>query len=421
MKLQFITLFFLLTYASIFGQSIQELENDLSWRSISEKGGDKIDKAWALQSKDPFNISAIGYILRYYEDRKIDSISFFFDDLLKKFPDSIEPYLLRADLLSFEIKRSHDSLFITKQLEYFYKAYKIDNTNIDVNYKLAKLYYHDFIDPFYYTIREIQVIDKVKSDSAYTMTDTLRRKNLSVFIHPEDSALFYFHNLEILSELYKGFLFFPIKQIETYKNISSGKMLDSLMGISDNCYFPSWYFVNLSAKWENNLTIDYLSQIESSYDYIDYIKSRLEVMKEPCLYLMNLPDNMEIYRFTWLRTFDNPISIRVEKCGDKIQLYYKKSNGNGLGSVKKLIKSKKRKLTLSEWNFFKELLNKAEFEKLPKRRNVLMCDGASWILEKKTTEKFKIFETNEPQGFFKDACLYLISLSKMKIKKEEIY
>jgi hypothetical protein len=422
MKFFIISLFFLTSYFSIYGQTIKKLEHDLAWRHVSEKDGDKIDKARLLLKKDPFNYAAVKYTLRYYEARKIDSISVFFNDLIKIFPNKVDPYLLRADLLHFEVDYLNDSLFTTKKLEYLNKALRIENNNPNIIYKLASLFYSDFIDPYGYSnITKIEVRAFDKNDSTYTKMDTLWNKHKSVFIHPEDSALFYFHKLENLSAQYKDFLFFPIKQIETFKNISTDKKLDSLMGISNNCYFPSWYFVNLPEKWEYKLTTDYLSQIESSFNYVEYIKSRLEIMKEPCLYQMNITDNAEIYRFTWLRTFRNPISIRVEKRGNNIRLYYKRTNGNGMSGVEKLTASKKRSLSISEWNSFIDLLNKAEFDNLPKRINAPMCDGASWILEKKTKDKFKVFETNIPNSFFKEACLYLINLSRVKVDEKEIY
>ena len=41
----------------------------------------------------------------------------------------------------------------------------------------------------------------------------------------------------------------------------------------------------------------------------------------------------ELYRFTWLRTFDNPASIRIQKHGNNIMLFAKVSSAAG-GSCK---------------------------------------------------------------------------------------
>lgn len=420
MKFCFILMIFSTSIFLIYGQTINELEYDLSLRHSSEEQGAKIDKARLLLEKDSFNYSAIYYILRYYDDRKIDSLSVFFNNLIKKFPDKIEPYLLRVDLLHLEVDYLNDSLYFTKKLEYLNKALEVDNNSRDVVYPLASLFYRDFIRPYFYnSIRETEVVNFEHKDSTYITIDTVGKRK-SVIIHPEDSALLYFHKLEDLSERYRDFLFFPAKQIETFKKVSTGKKLDSLMGISENCYFPSWYFVNLPDKWEYNLSADYLSQIESSYDYVEYIKSSLEIMNEPCLYQMAIKDSAEIYRFTWFRSFHNPVCIRLEKRGDIIQLFYKEL-GLGESDEAKLIESKKIVVSISEWSSFIELLNKTEFDNLPKRINTPMCDGASWILEKKTNNQFKVFETNIPKSFFKEACLFLISLSKIEINEGDIY
>ena len=77
-----------------FGQTIQELEYDLSWHDSNEKDGDKIEKAKKLQEIDPFNFKATDYICRYYCRRKIDSIAIYFDNLIAKYPHNTEPYLL---------------------------------------------------------------------------------------------------------------------------------------------------------------------------------------------------------------------------------------------------------------------------------------------------------------------------------------
>jgi hypothetical protein len=256
-------------------------------------------------------------------------------------------------------------------------------------------------------------MDNSKNDSSYTIYEKKRKK--SFFIHPEDSALFYFHRLANINKQYRDIVFFPIKQIESYKKDKTDCTIDSLMGLDRNCYFPLWYFVNLPKNWENIFTKDYLYSLEYSRDEIDFLEKFFKSMNEPCLYNMRISENKEIYRFTYIRSFHNPICIRIEKVGNEIDLYWKKLKGSGAYCEKELKESKKKKITINEWNQFIKLLDKAEFSKLPKLKERIMCDGDRWVLEMKTSLIYKIHSTNIPEENFKDVFKYLLELTKMEI------
>src|SRR5688572_21186821 len=53
----------------------------------------------------------------------------------------------------------------------------------------------------------------------------------------------------------------------------------------------------------------------------------LFALKEPIL--NNYNGDKEIYRFTWLRTFHHPVSIRLEKQNNVVKLFTKVCNGAG--------------------------------------------------------------------------------------------
>lgn len=414
-KTIFITFILIVTiYFKAFSQS--KNENDLfSYRSTEDQFA-KIEKIKEFQIENPFNLNALSFICQYYQKYNIDSVSILFDNLSRKYPKNIEPWLIRAEFINYEFNFNKDSLRLHKKLEYLYKALNIDNNSFEVIYNIAKLYYNDFINSnIQILIKEADIYNWPDMDVIVKSFDTTVIKGQSYFNHSEDSALLYFSKIQNLSNSVSQYLYFPLKQINTYKGVHFDSKFDSLMGINENCYFPTWYFINIPQNWESNFNINFLDELEDSKNHIDYIKSRLEVMNEPCLYGLILSDNIEIYRFTWLRSFQNPISIRIEKNKDKIQLFIKISNGNGCIHPKKLIKSKRRNLSLDEWNYFIDLLNIAEFNKLPKKRAIIMCDGADWILEHKTSEVYKVHETNIPSEQFKDACIYLIKLSRINI------
>ncbi|MFM2393283.1 MAG: hypothetical protein RLZZ546_1265 [Bacteroidota bacterium] len=50
-----------------------------------------------------------------------------------------------------------------------------------------------------------------------------------------------------------------------------------------------------------------------------------------------------------------------------------------------------------------------------------MADGAAWTLERKMPKSFKAHYTNSPSKEISKACLYLLGLTKIKVKDNDIY
>lgn len=99
--------------------------------------------------------------------------------------------------------------------------------------------------------------------------------------------------------------------------------------------------------------------------------------------------------------------------------------GKGAGGVtrppKGLKKSGKKKLSLKKWMKFESLTNNSSFDNLPNEKYTPMFDGATWTLERKKPDSFKAHDTNSPSKEFSTACLYLINLANIKMKKEDKY
>jgi len=404
-----------------FSQTIDKLEYELSYMSGNERYGDKINKARLLQLIDPFNYRAVDYICRYYYERNIDSISIYFDQFIQKFPNRPEPYILRANNISLEFKLCSDSLFKIKKEYYLKKALSKDFTNIQANYSLAELYYHDFIGQFMKPYKSKSSIFEYEAynDSIEARINFPAKK--AIFQHSADSALRYLQFIECLSPELEDVVYFPIKQLERYLDSTIYVKVDSLKGIKDNCFYPIWYFANLSPSWTTDYTIDYLFEIESSKSKIDWLKIQLEDLEEQCLYNIDIPDNNEIYRFTWLRSFDPPISIRLHRNNNNITLYWKIGKGEGGYPPKGLLSSGQKKVSISEWNEFLKCYNAINFEKLPNKSYILITDGATWTLEKKTPTYFKAHDTNSPDKSFIKCCMFMLSLTNLKVPEKDIY
>lgn len=166
--------------------------------------------------------------------------------------------------------------------------------------------------------------------------------------------------------------------------------------------------------------------LDRSFDLAHFVNrwysQHLFTMQEPLLY--NGFFQNEIYRFTWLRTFHEPIVIRIEKTENEIQLIAKRTDGAGGYGPGQLVETIQTKLIDKEWDKFKGLIADIDFWNLSpiEITNILGCDGAQWILEgSKDGEYHMIDRWSGDDKETGKACLYLLELSGLKIKRGDIY
>ena len=386
----------------------------------TKKEGEKVEKA-RTRLKKRFNISTIDYICDYYcyKEENIDSLSTFLDNLIKNYPNHTELYLYRANYLYREHDFSNKVSYNKLKIKYLNAALEIDTSNRNTIYSLAETYYKDFIYP-----REKEKYFFDDDDSTFL---NLKREKIikkSAFEHAADSALKYFYKLWNVDSEIKDVIYFPIRQLECYLECREQSPIKEDIMLNSYCYFPSWYFANLSENWEHDTTIDYLFEVEmSKKHYSGWTAIQLIDLKEPCLYNRSLEKNTVIYRFTWLRSFHNPISIRLEKNEKSAKLYWKIGKGAGGYEPKGIKTGGKRYLSVEEFDKFMFFFNNTNFHNLPNETYMLMCDGASWTFEYKTKDCFKAHRTNIPEAnkTFKECCLFLLELTNIKVKEREIY
>ncbi|MDG4946001.1 hypothetical protein NMK71_06210 [Weeksellaceae bacterium KMM 9713] len=405
-----------------FGQTIEELEYDLSWYQSSEKYGDKIEKAKRLQEIDPFNYRATEYICRYYNDRKIDSVSIYFDNLIAKFPDKTEPYLLRSELLFLELDSRDKDEYNRRKVKYLKQGLEINPKDSLLVFKLAEAYYKDFIFPLEKK-RDWGFSFDFKNE-LFDSTLVVKEKPIkkSTFEHAADSSLYYFYQVWDLREDKRDIIYYPIKQLECFlKQNGKTPIPKNTERNFSQCYFPSSYFTNLTDNWECDFSTDYLFEIKSGKRTAEWLQAQLSDLKEDCLYNNETRQNSIIYRFTWLRSFHHPIAIRIEKVENEIMLYWKVGKGRGGYEPEGLKKSGNKKLSLKQWIEFEGIVKASNFDSLPNEKYIPMTDGATWTLERKKHDSFKAHHTNSPSKEISKACLYLLDLTNIKIKDDDKY
>jgi len=423
-KKSLIAFLLLLLSTVVIGQTIKKLEHELSRDGSYENPYDKVATAIKLQKLDSFNKTAIEYICRYYKNKKIDSVGVFFDKLIADHPRSPIPYIIRTDFFYFEVDDRNRNEYIKGKEKYLKCALSIDPRNKTVLYKLAENYYKDFIYPFkkerdYYDFIHIEEEEITLIEEPKIIRKRIKR---SVLEHPADSALKYFYQLWENDSQNRETIYFPIRQLECYIGVRDQSPINiEKQDLKGNCYFPVWYFANLKEDWECNKTTDYLWDIHSSKHYSDRYAKQLLDLKEPCLYTENVGNDRVILRFTWLRSFHHPISIRMEKKESEVYLYWKVGKGKGGYAPEGLMRKGEKQINLKEWNEFMQKLNLDRFNDLPNDRVIPDPDGAIWLLEYKHGDDFKAHTTNWPHGSIMGCCLYLLSLTDILVEEKDIY
>jgi len=199
------------------------------------------------------------------------------------------------------------------------------------------------------------------------------------------------------------------------KNIknSIGNYLDSSIKTDKNnipiestqFYFPIPIF-----QEPNNL-------VDSGIPPFRWYSDHLRAMNEPLLF--NKKESKQIFRFTWLRTFDNPVAIRIEKSQDKIVLSWKLCDGAGGYDPGKLTISDSKTVNKETWNLFNKLVDRAHFWEMETlEKDPTGEDGEQWILEGKDEQRYHVVDRWSPKsGAYFDCCNFLIKEIKIDSSK----
>jgi hypothetical protein len=154
---------------------------------------------------------------------------------------------------------------------------------------------------------------------------------------------------------------------------------------------------------------------------VKWYSKHLHALNEPILF--NDTSSHETYRFTWLRTFHNPVAIRIEKNKDSYTLFWKQSDGAGGYEPGKIVVDRQRTIDKNTWDSFLGKLKESDFWQLPTNKMDFGNDGSQWILEAKTPQKYHVVDRWTPGKGDKyyQVCDFLIKLADLKIKGNNKY
>ena len=152
---------------------------------------------------------------------------------------------------------------------------------------------------------------------------------------------------------------------------------------------------------------------------LDWYSSQLAAANEqPLQELAGVaPERLHV-RFLWLRTFDNPIVVRIheQEAGGAI-IEAKRLSGAGGYEPGEIVDILQRNLTRSEFRRFNSLLSEGDLSNEPAANCDMGSDGAQWILEVVADGQYSYFERWTPQeGGVRDVALRMLDLTAWDIE-----
>jgi hypothetical protein len=187
---------------------------------------------------------------------------------------------------------------------------------------------------------------------------------------------------------------------------------------------------------------DSLIQTEIGHSDQNWYASDLYSAKEPVLF--NYYTGHDIYRFTWIRSFNLPVIISINRDNDIVwlstkildrhptytQIKYLRAKIPSLYDIKYNIKTKdkidsivgphryaefkinsRKELSLKEWDEFERILKSCNYWNMTPINKEYGTDGAEWIMEAHLSNRYWFVNRWSPKDNFKLCGEYLIKLS----------
>lgn len=157
----------------------------------------------------------------------------------------------------------------------------------------------------------------------------------------------------------------------------------------------------------------------------DWYSVQLRALQEPSLYQMAKTPNTESYRFLWLRSFNNPIAVRLDPKPDGTSvLTTKVATGAGGFRPGVLTENSSRLLTREQTEAFLSKVTEVGFWNAPNPVNDQRgTDGSQWIIEGVKSGHYHVVDRWSPtNGVARQLGLLMaFDLAKIDMPKNDIY
>ena len=418
MNIKYLAITILLTLSKmVSAQSAIELERKIySGYLPYELPDEKLQIARQLLSIDPANQIGNQYLRGYYKECHPDSLTHYWDNLIAEHPGKAWPYIARSRFTYDDFPKYADRK--PASLSYLHQALYYYPDDPAVVYEIATIYYQDFIWPLRIE-RNIPALEEEDDDQ---IKPHKKASIKSTYPFAADSALYYFYKAMKKSDGSNDCkLYFPIRQLEGYLGITPSAIDLNIDSLAFTDYFPLWYFMPLPANWMELPQDNLVWELESSERSVFRYTRQLKRLNEPGLYTKQVDSGVTIYRFTWLRSFHHPVSIRLECHGDKHILYWKEGKGAGGYAPKSIKRNGKKRLNIREAKACLQMIDSMQLDTLPHVNYMLKYDGATWVLERKVANGYKAYSTNIPDQKFQQLALLLLKYTNIRVKKDDFY
>jgi hypothetical protein len=140
----------------------------------------------------------------------------------------------------------------------------------------------------------------------------------------------------------------------------------------------------------------------SDYSRVDlgraeWYSKHLKALSEPSLLVLAKNPKLESYRFIWLRTFDHPVTVRLDIRADGLgNLSTKVASGTGGDEPGQIIENTSRPLTQEQTKIFLDRIKQTRFWNLPSYENSSGKDGSQWIVEGIKEGKYHVVDRWTP-------------------------
>lgn len=160
----------------------------------------------------------------------------------------------------------------------------------------------------------------------------------------------------------------------------------------------------------------------------DWYSKFLTALNEPSLWEASKSQREQSYRFLWLRSFHNPVSVRLDVQPDGSALLTVK-----VGTLEsnyepgKLIENRTKRVSREQTHWFLNMIEELKFWSLPtnppKEPNKVHLDGAQWILEGVQDTKYHVVDRWSPDKgeVHTLGITMLIDLAELKLLYQEVY
>jgi hypothetical protein len=178
-------------------------------------------------------------------------------------------------------------------------------------------------------------------------------------------------------------------------------------------YFPKSFFEPSASCPGSSSKVVVINEVEAGW-----YPRHWQAADEPSLYAQSLSPARSVartYRFTWLRSFDPPVVVRIDVGADgRMRLVAKQLSGKGGYAPGRIGKQVRRDLSRDEAAGIAAVLDKTHVLDLPPSgcSAVIGLDGAQWIFESSEAGSYRFVNRWSPDaGPAREAGLAFLGLT----------